>query len=72
LGIAPLVVQFTDRSTGNPVSWDWDFGDGSAHSSAQNPSHIYVLPGTYTATLTVRNSSGAASSKSVTIQATLL
>jgi PKD repeat protein len=72
LGIVPLVVQFTDRSTGNPVSWEWDFGDGSPHSSAQNPSHIYILPGTYTVTLTVRNSAGATSSKSATIRATLL
>jgi PKD repeat protein len=71
LGIVPLVVQFTDTSTGNPVSWSWNFGDGSG-STAQNPSHIYVLPGTYTVTLTVRNSAGATSSKSATITATLL
>ena len=72
LGIVPLVVTFTDRSTGNPVSWDWNFGDGSQHSSAQNPTHIYIVPGTYTVTLTVRNSAGATSSKSATIRATLL
>jgi PKD repeat protein len=67
----PFVVTFTDRSTGNPVSWDWNFGDGS-RSSAQNPTHIYVVPGTYTVTLTVRNSAGATSSKSATIRAKLL
>ena len=72
LGIVPLVVQFTDQSTGNPVSWEWNFGDGSPHSSARNPTHIYLLPGTYTVTLTIRNSAGATSSKSVTIRATLL
>jgi len=71
LGIVPLVVTFTDRSTGNPVSWDWNFGDGS-RSSAQNPTHIYVVPGTYTVTLTVRNNAGATSSKSATIRAKLL
>ncbi|HEY6170206.1 MAG TPA: PKD domain-containing protein, partial [Verrucomicrobiae bacterium] len=72
LGIVPLVVTFTDRSTGNPVSWDWNFGDGSPHSSEQNPTHIFLLPGDYTVTLTVRNSAGASSSKSVVIHATLL
>jgi PKD repeat protein len=71
LGIVPLVVTFTDRSTGNPVSWDWNLGDGS-RSSEQNPTHIYVVPGNYTVTLTVRNSAGATSSKSATVRVKLL
>ena len=71
LGIVPLVVTFTDRSTGNPVSWDWNLGDGS-HSSEQNPTHIYVVPGNYTVTLTVRNSAGATSSKNATVRVKLL
>ncbi|MBI4813421.1 MAG: hypothetical protein HY802_03590 [Methanobacterium sp.] len=25
-GFAPLSVQFNDTSTGNPNSWNWDFG----------------------------------------------
>jgi PKD repeat protein len=64
-------VEFTDRSTGNPTSWSWNFGDG-ATSTARNPTHIYLLPGDYTATLTVRDSAGDTSSKSVVIRATLL
>ena len=24
-GVAPLGVQFTDLSTGNPTAWAWDF-----------------------------------------------
>jgi PKD repeat protein len=50
-GCAPLTVQFTDLSTGPVISWDWDFGDGTAHSSLQNPSHQYQNAGTYTVTL---------------------
>jgi len=35
----------------------WDFGDGST-SSAANPSHTYITPGTYYVTLTTTNSNG--------------
>ncbi|MEL7063960.1 MAG: PKD domain-containing protein, partial [Bacteroidota bacterium] len=48
------VISFTDISTGPfaIVTWDWDFGDGSI-SNAQDPSHAYASPGTYTVTLIV-------------------
>ncbi len=54
------VVVFTDQSftqSGNIISWNWDFGDGST-STQQNPSHQYTAPGTYTVTLTVTTSGG--------------
>ena len=50
-GAAPLTVQFTDKSSGRPNSWLWDFGDGST-SARQNPVHTYTSAGTYTVTLT--------------------
>ena len=59
-GEAPLEVSFTDKSTGNPTTWDWDFGDGNV-STDKNPVHIYTSAGTYTTTLTVSNADGAAS-----------
>jgi PKD repeat protein len=34
-------------------AYSWDFGDGTAFSAQQNPSHIYADVGTYTWTLTV-------------------
>lgn len=53
-GYVPIVVQFSDLSTGNPTSWSWDFGDGY-RSSLQNPVHTYSAPGVYTVHLTVQN-----------------
>ena len=70
-GSVPLTVRFTDKSTGAITVWDWSFGDVLLHSSARNPSHIYLLPGDYTVTLTVTGSNGATSRKSLTIHATL-
>ena len=57
-GQMPLTVQFTDRTGGNPTSWDWDFGDGGS-SALQNPSHTYMMPGMYGVRLTVRGTSGS-------------
>lgn len=57
-GDAPLAVSFTDLSSHAPTSWSWDFGDGGT-SSAQNPSHTYDTPGTYSVSLTVSNGVGS-------------
>ncbi|MDA0880305.1 MAG: gliding motility-associated C-terminal domain-containing protein [Bacteroidetes bacterium] len=46
-------IQFTDTSTGDVVSVDWDFGDGTAILNEPNPSHIFLETGTYTVTQTV-------------------
>lgn len=51
-GKAPLVVKFTDISTGNPQTWNWDFGDGTT-STQPNPVHAYTTPGAYDVNLTV-------------------
>ena len=48
---------FTDQSGGNPVLWDWDFGD-SFTDTQQNPSHTYNAAGSYTATLISTNAFG--------------
>lgn len=57
-GSAPLAVNFTDRSTGAPSSWLWNFGDGST-AMAQHPQHTYASAGTYTVTLSASNTAGA-------------
>lgn len=56
-------MNFTDVSTvngaGNTVtSWDWNFGDGAAHSFAQNPSHLYLSSGVYNIILIVTTNNG--------------
>jgi gliding motility-associated-like protein len=56
-GCAPLIVQFTDQSTGSPTSWSWDFGNGNV-SSLQNPGVVYTNPGIYTVRLIAGNGSG--------------
>ena len=48
------VVNFTDLSTNYPGAWSWDFGDGN-FSSSQNPSHAYMVPGTYSVQLIADN-----------------
>ncbi len=50
-------IQFTDLSSGQPTSWQWDFGDGNT-STQQNPLHIYSASGTYTVTLIACNQYG--------------
>lgn len=57
-GTAGLSVDFTDLSTNTPTSWLWDFGDGNA-STDQNPTNVYVSPGTYTVALTATNGDGS-------------
>lgn len=51
-GNAPLVVLFTDKSTGNASVYNWDFGDGGT-SRNKNPGHTYLEPGDYTVTLKI-------------------
>ncbi len=53
-GTAPLTVNFTDQSTGNIISWKWDFDDdGTDDATEQNPSYTYQEAGTYSVSLSV-------------------
>jgi len=57
-GAAPLTVQFTDASFGNPVQWEWDFGDG-ASSLEQNPGHQFIKGGSFHVRLKAINARGS-------------
>jgi len=55
-----------------PVSFMWDFGDGSAPMTGANVAHVYALPGDYTWSVTATaNGASHAVSGVVTISATL-
>ena len=56
----PVVFSATNVAY-NPTSWWWDFGDGEVSTTALTTTHIYTAAGTYTVTLAVSNSCGAAS-----------
>lgn len=51
-------VKFNDYSTA-ATSWEWDFGDGSAVSTLQSPTHAYSATGLYTVTQRVFNSNSS-------------
>jgi autotransporter-associated beta strand protein len=59
-GIAPLLVTFTDASTGSITNWVWNFGDGSGvtNSTGVNVNHTYAA-GTYTVSLVVNGTGGS-------------
>jgi len=55
-GCSPLVVAFTNTSTGlsSSATYQWDLGNGNG-STARDASAVYTAVGTYTVTLTVRD-----------------
>lgn len=57
IGNDELEVSFTDTSKNNPISWRWNFGDGTT-STLQNPTHVFSPEGTYNVTLDVANVNG--------------
>ena len=53
-------LTFSDSSTGSPTNFAWEFvGGNPATSTSSNPVVTYATQGSYTAKLTVSNSSGS-------------
>ena len=56
-GCSPLVVSFTNTSTGDTTGFIWDLGDGAGLFTQTDEATTYTTPGTYTITLTAYNNS---------------
>ncbi len=48
-------VNRTFSLSGETITYEWDFGDDSVHSFADEPTHTYAEAGEYTVTLTARD-----------------
>lgn len=59
MGCSPLMVQFTDVTSGTLLERQWDFGEEGATSAGWRPVYTYETSGTFTVTLTVTNASGS-------------
>jgi PKD repeat protein len=57
-GVPPLIVEFTNLSSGDYDECLWDFGDGMRESYCGNPTHEYESAGDYTVVLTVTGKGG--------------
>lgn len=53
----PFTAVFSDQSESNIEEWDWDFGDGQ-ESLIKDPANVYLKPGTFNVTLTVKDDNG--------------
>ena len=62
-GPAPLDVSFSGAGSndpdGDPVTYDWDFGDGTPHGTVRDVTHRYQSSGEFDAHLTVTDNKGA-------------
>lgn len=52
--------HFVDQSVYNPISYQWNFGDGNL-STAANPVHTYANPGIYNVCLVIVDANGCSS-----------
>ncbi len=75
-GNLPLTVQFssagtTDPNGDSPLTYEWDFGDGTPVSTDPNPMHVYTTQGTFNAQVKVSdgNTDNGLSIKNILIYA---
>ncbi|MBB6470853.1 ThuA domain-containing protein [Sphaerisporangium rubeum] len=72
-GVSPLKVDFkstaTDPEGDTPLTYKWNFGvNGAPQPTTADASYTYEAPGTYTATVTVTDSKGAAGTAQVSVK----
>ena len=68
-GTAPLDVEFAANARGGatPLSYDWDFGDGSSGATGETVTHTYDSAGDFTAQVTVTDTEGNTGTDTVDI-----
>jgi PKD repeat protein len=66
-GVAASFANATASGGTAPLSYLWNFGDGTTKSGALNPTHVYANRGIYTATLTVTDANNLASTSSTAV-----
>ena len=70
-GAVPLTVRFDASGSsdpdGDPLTYDWDFLDGTAHATGAIVSHTYNTSGQFDATVTVTDSHNASATASVRV-----
>lgn len=64
-GEAPVDITLTNYSSG-AIGYEWNFGDGSAHSFIANPSHTYTTNDSFNIVLTVSSDFGCTNSSAQT------
>lgn len=66
-GFVGEAINFIDLSVGDPISWNWDFGDGNS-SKDENPVHSFSDAGEYQVELKVVNFAGCTAIISVLVE----
>lgn len=61
-------IHFIDQSSGQPIIWNWTFGDDTSNSDLQNPDHSYSAVGFYPVTLFVQDVNGCTDSITRTVE----
>ena len=63
--VAPVTVNFTNTSSGDGLTYLWNFGDGGT-STEPNPTHTFQA-GAWEITLTVTNENGSDTTSAVIV-----
>ena len=70
-GPSPLTVHLSGAGSTDPdhdaLTYEWDFADGTPHSTERDPVHVYTDTGEFDARLTVTDDAGASASATVRI-----
>lgn len=61
-------ISFTQKSTGDNLTYDWDFGNGQYSTAATPPSQTYTNKGVYTVNLKITGTCGVSNfSRDITV-----